>query len=112
MSDRVLVMAQGRIAGELAAAEAHPGHGDGPRRQRPRTTPATPAATTERRPPVATDTLKSKPGAQGGATAVCRLLLDNGALTALIVLVIAMSALSGRLPDHGQPAQRRRPGAP
>ncbi|MFF8522172.1 substrate-binding domain-containing protein [Streptomyces werraensis] len=44
----------------------------------------------------ATDTLKSKPGAQGGATGgLRRLLLDNGALTALIVLVIAMSALSG-----------------
>ncbi|GAA2276033.1 substrate-binding domain-containing protein [Streptomyces atrovirens] len=45
---------------------------------------------------MATDTLKGKPGAQGGATAgLRRLLLDNGALTALIVLVIAMSALSG-----------------
>ncbi|CAM5734356.1 Transporter OS=Streptomyces fumanus OX=67302 GN=GCM10018772_06110 PE=3 SV=1 [Streptomyces fumanus] len=41
---------------------------------------------------MATDTLKSKPGAPGGLR---RLLLDNGALTALIVLVIAMSALSG-----------------
>ncbi|MDT6986012.1 substrate-binding domain-containing protein [Streptomyces lusitanus] len=45
---------------------------------------------------MATDTLTSKPGAQGGATGgLRRLLLDNGALTALIVLVIAMSALSG-----------------
>ncbi|MEU2369180.1 substrate-binding domain-containing protein [Streptomyces pseudogriseolus] len=45
---------------------------------------------------MATDTLKSKPGAQGGATGgLRRLLLDNGALTALIVLVVAMSALSG-----------------
>jgi len=43
---------------------------------------------------VATDTLKGTAGA-GGATGVRRLLLDNGALTALIVLVIAMSALSG-----------------
>jgi ribose/xylose/arabinose/galactoside ABC-type transport system permease subunit/ABC-type sugar transport system substrate-binding protein len=43
---------------------------------------------------VATDTLKGRAGA-GGATGVRRLLLDNGALTALIVLVIAMSALSG-----------------
>ncbi|MGW1723028.1 ABC transporter permease/substrate-binding protein [Streptomyces sp. NPDC002306] len=43
---------------------------------------------------MATDTLKSKTGA-GGAGAVRRLLLDNGALTALIVLVVAMSALSG-----------------
>ncbi|MER7836555.1 substrate-binding domain-containing protein [Streptomyces sp. NPDC096040] len=44
---------------------------------------------------MATDTLKSTSGAGGGAAAVRRLLLDNGALTALIVLVIAMSALSG-----------------
>ncbi|AQS69507.1 substrate-binding domain-containing protein [Streptomyces pactum] len=44
---------------------------------------------------MATDTLKSKPGAQGGTGGLRRLLLDNGALTALIVLVIAMSALSG-----------------
>ncbi|GAA2567953.1 MULTISPECIES: ABC transporter permease/substrate-binding protein [Streptomyces] len=45
---------------------------------------------------MATDTLKGKPGARGGATGgLRRLLLDNGALTALIVLVIAMSALSG-----------------
>ncbi|MEV5318006.1 substrate-binding domain-containing protein [Streptomyces sp. NPDC052687] len=46
---------------------------------------------------MATDTLKSTPGA-GGASApggLRRLLLDNGALTALIVLVVALSALSG-----------------
>ena len=43
---------------------------------------------------MAAETLKSGTGA-GGAGAVRRLLLDNGALTALIVLVIAMSALSG-----------------
>jgi ribose transport system permease protein len=43
---------------------------------------------------VATDTLKSTTGASG-ASGLRRLLLDNGALTALIVLVIAMSALSG-----------------
>jgi ribose transport system permease protein len=43
---------------------------------------------------VATDTLKSKPGASG-AGGLRRILLDNGALTALIVLVVAMSALSG-----------------
>jgi ribose transport system permease protein len=43
---------------------------------------------------VATDTLKSKPGASG-AGGLRRVLLDNGALTALIVLVVAMSALSG-----------------
>ncbi|MEW2162032.1 substrate-binding domain-containing protein [Streptomyces sp. NPDC007084] len=43
---------------------------------------------------MATDTQPSTAGA-GGASAVRRLLLDNGALTALIVLVIAMSALSG-----------------
>ncbi|WP_329410116.1 substrate-binding domain-containing protein [Streptomyces sp. NBC_00704] len=40
------------------------------------------------------DTHPSTKGA-GGAAAVRRLLLDNGALTALIVLLIAMSALSG-----------------
>ncbi|MEU2228250.1 substrate-binding domain-containing protein [Streptomyces sp. NPDC018347] len=44
---------------------------------------------------MATDTLKSKPGASGAPGALRRLLLDNGALTALIVLVIALSALSG-----------------
>ncbi|GAA3125890.1 substrate-binding domain-containing protein [Streptomyces rameus] len=44
---------------------------------------------------MATDTLKSRPGADGAPGAVRRLLLDNGALTALIVLVIALSALSG-----------------
>ncbi|MFI6334645.1 substrate-binding domain-containing protein [Streptomyces sp. NPDC050535] len=43
---------------------------------------------------MATDTLKSTSGASG-ASAVRRLLLDNGALTALIVLVVAMTALSG-----------------
>ncbi|MET7680023.1 substrate-binding domain-containing protein [Streptomyces sp. NPDC005423] len=43
---------------------------------------------------MATDTLKSTPGASG-ASGIRRLLLDNGALTALIVLVVAMSALSG-----------------
>lgn len=43
---------------------------------------------------MAADTLKSTTGASG-ASGLRRLLLDNGALTALIVLVIAMSALSG-----------------
>lgn len=43
---------------------------------------------------MATDTLKSATGASG-ASGVRRLLLDNGALTALIVLVVALSALSG-----------------
>ncbi|WP_055490098.1 substrate-binding domain-containing protein [Streptomyces sp. TP-A0356] len=43
---------------------------------------------------MATDTLKSTAGA-GGAGGIRRLLLDNGALTALIVLVVGMSALSG-----------------
>ncbi|MBO1334159.1 substrate-binding domain-containing protein [Streptomyces sp. VRA16 Mangrove soil] len=42
----------------------------------------------------ATDTLKNDSGT-GGATSLRKLLLDNGALTALIVLVIALSALSG-----------------
>ncbi|MFE6172341.1 substrate-binding domain-containing protein [Streptomyces sp. NPDC056464] len=44
---------------------------------------------------MATDTLKSTTGAGGAAGGVRRLLLENGALTALIVLVVAMSALSG-----------------
>ncbi|MEV5842833.1 substrate-binding domain-containing protein [Streptomyces sp. NPDC048179] len=47
---------------------------------------------------MATDTLKNRTtggGGAAGAAGVRRLLLDNGALTALIVLVIAMSALSG-----------------
>jgi len=44
---------------------------------------------------VATDTLKSTTGASGATSGLRRVLLDNGALTALIVLVIAMSALSG-----------------
>ncbi|MFE1246396.1 substrate-binding domain-containing protein [Streptomyces sp. NPDC058741] len=45
---------------------------------------------------MATDTLKSTTGTGGGASGgLRRLLLDNGALTALIVLVVAMSALSG-----------------
>ncbi|ANP55190.1 ribose transport system permease protein [Streptomyces griseochromogenes] len=44
---------------------------------------------------MATDTLKSTAGASGAPGGLRRLLLDNGALTALIVLVIALSALSG-----------------
>ncbi|MET7452438.1 substrate-binding domain-containing protein [Streptomyces sp. NPDC005574] len=44
---------------------------------------------------MATDTLKSTTGARGATGGLRRLLLDNGALTALIVLVVAMSALSG-----------------
>ncbi|MEV6764237.1 substrate-binding domain-containing protein [Streptomyces sp. NPDC051105] len=44
---------------------------------------------------MATDTLKSGNAGASGVSGVRRLLLDNGALTALIVLVIAMSALSG-----------------
>ncbi|MER5943436.1 substrate-binding domain-containing protein [Streptomyces sp. NPDC001928] len=44
---------------------------------------------------MATDTLKSTSGAGAATGGLRRLLLDNGALTALIVLVIAMSALSG-----------------
>ncbi|WP_406841607.1 substrate-binding domain-containing protein (plasmid) [Streptomyces sp. AHU1] len=43
---------------------------------------------------MATDT-QSRTTGLSGASAVRRLLLDNGALTALIVLVIALSALSG-----------------
>ncbi|MFB7337058.1 substrate-binding domain-containing protein [Streptomyces adustus] len=44
---------------------------------------------------MATDTLKGKAGAGGATSGLRRVLLDNGALTALIVLVIALSALSG-----------------
>ncbi|MEV6172644.1 substrate-binding domain-containing protein [Streptomyces sp. NPDC051954] len=44
---------------------------------------------------MAADTLKSTTGASSATNGLRRLLLDNGALTALIVLVIAMSALSG-----------------
>lgn len=41
---------------------------------------------------MATETLKSN---AGGATGLRRMLLDNGALSALVVLVVAMSLLSG-----------------
>ncbi|GGX64251.1 ABC transporter permease/substrate-binding protein [Streptomyces minutiscleroticus] len=44
---------------------------------------------------MATDTLKSGGGAGSASGGLRRLLLDNGALTALIVLVIALSLLSG-----------------
>ncbi|RPK84295.1 D-ribose-binding periplasmic protein precursor [Streptomyces sp. ADI97-07] len=45
---------------------------------------------------MATDTLPSKTGAGGTAkNTVRRLLLDNGALSALVVLLVAMSLLSG-----------------
>ena len=44
---------------------------------------------------MATDTLKSTTGASDATGGLRRLLLDNGALTALIVLVVALSALSG-----------------
>ncbi|MEV7685760.1 ABC transporter permease/substrate-binding protein [Streptomyces bungoensis] len=44
---------------------------------------------------MATDSLKSTTGASGAPGGLRRLLLDNGALTALIVLVVALSALSG-----------------
>ena len=44
---------------------------------------------------MATDTLKSTSSAESATGGLRRLLLDNGALSALIVLVIAMSALSG-----------------
>ncbi|MCD7445333.1 substrate-binding domain-containing protein [Streptomyces lincolnensis] len=44
---------------------------------------------------MATDTLKGTTGASGATGGLRRLLLDNGALTALIVLVVALSALSG-----------------
>ncbi|MFJ7153133.1 substrate-binding domain-containing protein [Streptomyces sp. NPDC100445] len=44
---------------------------------------------------MATDTLRSTTGAGDAPGGLRRLLLDNGALTALIVLVVALSALSG-----------------
>ncbi|MFE2940659.1 substrate-binding domain-containing protein [Streptomyces sp. NPDC059255] len=46
---------------------------------------------------MATDTLKSEKSTAGGggAPGLRRLLLDNGALSALVVLVVAMSLLSG-----------------
>lgn len=44
---------------------------------------------------MATDTLRSKTGASGASGGLGRILLDNGALTALILLVVVMSALSG-----------------
>ncbi|MEU2760256.1 MULTISPECIES: substrate-binding domain-containing protein [unclassified Streptomyces] len=43
---------------------------------------------------MATETLKRDTGA-GGASVIRRVLLDNGALSALVVLVVAMSLLSG-----------------
>ncbi|PCG83911.1 transporter [Streptomyces sp. WZ.A104] len=43
---------------------------------------------------MATDTVKSDTGA-GGVSVIRRVLLDNGALSALVVLVVAMSLLSG-----------------
>ncbi|MFJ8311419.1 MULTISPECIES: substrate-binding domain-containing protein [unclassified Streptomyces] len=43
---------------------------------------------------MATDTLNNRTGASGAA-AVRRLLLDNGALSALVVLLVAMALLSG-----------------
>ncbi|MFE2209634.1 ABC transporter permease/substrate-binding protein [Streptomyces rubiginosohelvolus] len=43
---------------------------------------------------MATETLKSDTGA-GGTSVIRRILLDNGALSALVVLVVAMSLLSG-----------------
>ncbi|MFE3718485.1 ABC transporter permease/substrate-binding protein [Streptomyces cyaneofuscatus] len=43
---------------------------------------------------MATETLKSDTGA-GGSSVIRRVLLDNGALSALVVLVVAMSLLSG-----------------
>ncbi|MEU1125923.1 substrate-binding domain-containing protein [Streptomyces sp. NPDC005899] len=44
---------------------------------------------------MATDTHPSKAGAGGAGHTLRRLLLDNGALTALVVLLVAMSLLSG-----------------
>lgn len=44
---------------------------------------------------MATETAKSDAGTGGGVSVMRRVLLDNGALSALVVLVVAMSLLSG-----------------
>ncbi|MEU4027546.1 ABC transporter permease/substrate-binding protein [Streptomyces anulatus] len=44
---------------------------------------------------MATETAKSDAGTGGGVSVIRRVLLDNGALSALVVLVVAMSLLSG-----------------
>ncbi|MFE9699799.1 substrate-binding domain-containing protein [Streptomyces sp. NPDC006270] len=44
---------------------------------------------------MATETAKSDTGTGGGVSVIRRVLLDNGALSALVVLVVAMSLLSG-----------------
>src|SRR4029079_1541175 len=46
------------------------------------------------RAPVATDTIKSSTDT-GGVAAARRVLLNNGALSALVVLLVALSSLSG-----------------
>lgn len=43
---------------------------------------------------MATETARSDTGT-GGVSVIRRVLLDNGALSALVVLVVAMSLLSG-----------------
>ena len=95
MSDRVLVMAQGRIAGELACRAGHPGRGDGARRQRARHPPYHPDDHGSGGRPWPLTRIRARRAPVAAPRRVRRLLLDNGALTALIVLVIAMSALSG-----------------
>lgn len=44
---------------------------------------------------MATETARSDAGTGGGVSVIRRVLLDNGALSALVVLVVAMSLLSG-----------------
>ncbi|MFD7123077.1 MULTISPECIES: substrate-binding domain-containing protein [Streptomyces] len=44
---------------------------------------------------MATETAKSDAGTGGGVSVIRRVLLDNGALSALVVLVVAMSLFSG-----------------
>lgn len=44
---------------------------------------------------MATETARSGAGTGGGVSVIRRVLLDNGALSALVVLVVAMSLLSG-----------------
>ena len=80
-------------------ARSHPGRRDGTRRQQP--PPSTHRTehrrrATQRRAPVATDTHPSRDGRGRRRTRrLRRVLLDNGALSALVVLLVAMSLLSG-----------------
>ena len=95
MSDRVLVMAQGRIAGELAADEATQDAVMALAVSSPRTTSPTTTRTRQGGLPWPLTRSRARSGRRWRRGGLRRLLLDNGALSALIVLVVAMSALSG-----------------